>query len=188
MATKIQGGATADPLRNYRFIVYTVASGGKVYLPKGQVGFTEVDGLGLGTTDISAYVEGDDITVRKLLGRTTWGDLTMKKGLDLGMHLEAWRHDVIEGVSDVRDTAANGTRLVGPRNTLNIEVHDRTAKATPGSDTCMLTFQVEGAVPTALPYDGLKAADSGVLVATCTFAIERCGVILKDGRRFGLPG
>ena len=188
MATKIQGGGTADPLRNYRFIVYTVAGSGKVYLPKGQVGFSEVDGLGLGTTDISPYVEGDDVTVRKLLGRTSWDNITMKKGLDLGMHLETWRHDVIEGVGNVPDTSATGTRQQGPRNTLNVEVHDRTAKATPGAETLMLTFQLDGCVPVALPYDGLKAADSGVLVASCTFAIERCGIITKDGRRFGLPG
>lgn len=186
MATKVQGGATADPLRKYRFLIYSID--GANHIPRGEVGFSEVDGLGLGDTDATPYLEGNDVFARKLMGRTTWGDITLKKGLDLGFHLERWRDKVIEG-SDrtVRDTTAGGARASGAssaRCALLCEVHDRSAnEAMQG--TAMLSFKIEGAWPKSLSYDSLSASDSGLIVATCVLAVDR--VSIYSPQRFGAP-
>lgn len=187
MATRVAGGAVADPLRKFRFVVYSVAGGN--HIPRGTVGFTDVDGLGLGETDATPYVEGNDVFARKLMGRTTWGDLTLKKGLDLGLHLERWRDKVVEGSSrTVRDTLASGARAdnaSSARCSLVFEVHDRSASENPSGSTLMMSFLAEGCWPKSLMYEGLSAGDSGLIVATCVLAVDRISIYTPE--RLGAP-
>jgi phage tail-like protein len=79
-----------DPLRNFRF---RVEIDGIV-----RAGFAEVS-IGAITTESIDYREGTDPTnVRKLAGRTKYGNITLKSGLAVGdVELFNWSHDVVVG-------------------------------------------------------------------------------------------
>jgi phage tail-like protein len=84
-----QTGVPADPYRNYNFLVEIDGIA--------QASFMECSGLDA-TTEIVEYREGgDNTTVRKLPGKTTYGDITLKGGLTDSKEIWAWRKQVIQG-------------------------------------------------------------------------------------------
>src|SRR4051794_39701123 len=85
-----QTGVPVDPYRNYNFLVEIDGIA--------QANFMECSGLDA-TTEIIEYREGgENTTMRKLPGKTTYSDLTLKWGLtDASKEIWAWRKQVIQG-------------------------------------------------------------------------------------------
>jgi len=82
-------GQRTDPFRNFNFLVEIdgIAQGA----------FIECSGLGATTEVIETREGGDNTTVRKLPGKTTYTDITLKWGLSTSKELWKWREQVING-------------------------------------------------------------------------------------------
>ena len=82
-------GAVTDPYRNYNFLVeidgLTHAS------------FQECTGLDATTEPIEYREGGDNTTVRKLPGRTSYSDINLKRGLSDSKELWDWFKQVRDG-------------------------------------------------------------------------------------------
>jgi phage tail-like protein len=84
-----QTGQRVDPYRNFNFLVELdgIAQGS----------FTECSGLG-STTEVVEHREGgDNTTVRKLPGKTSFSDITLKWGQTASRELWDWRQQVVDG-------------------------------------------------------------------------------------------
>jgi phage tail-like protein len=88
-------GKPVDPYRNFNFLVEIdgIAQGS----------FTECSGLGATTEVIEAREGSENTTVRKLPGKTTYSDITLKWGTTSSNELWRWRERVIEGDVDRRN-------------------------------------------------------------------------------------
>jgi len=84
-----QTAALVDPFRNFNFLVELEGIA--------QASFTECSGLGATTEVIETREGGDNTTVRKLPGKTTYPDITLKWGMTASAELWAWRLQIIEG-------------------------------------------------------------------------------------------
>jgi phage tail-like protein len=82
-------GARVDPYVSFNFLVEL---DGII-----QASFRECTGLEATTEVIDFRQGGDNTTVYKLPGKTTFGDITLKWGLTDSSELWAWRRLVIEG-------------------------------------------------------------------------------------------
>ena len=82
-------GVKPDPYRNYNFLVEIDGIA--------QASFRECSGLDA-TTEIIEYREGgDNTTVRKMPGKTTYSDVTLRWGLTDSAELWQWRQGVVDG-------------------------------------------------------------------------------------------
>src|SRR5215211_4092031 len=81
-------GARVDPERTFNFMLEIDG------IVRGS--FTECSGLEA-TTEVIEVREGGDGAVRKLPGRTTYSDITLKWGLTASRELWDWRAEVIRG-------------------------------------------------------------------------------------------
>lgn len=84
-----QTGTRVDPYLNFNFLVELDGIA--------QASFTECSGLGATTEVIETRQGGDNTTVYKLPGKTTYSDLTLKWGLTSSEELWYWRAQVIAG-------------------------------------------------------------------------------------------
>ena len=84
-----QTGARVDPYRNFNFLVELDGIA--------QASFTECSGLEATTEVIETREGGDNVTVRKLPGKTTYADISLKWGLTDSDELWQWRQSVIQG-------------------------------------------------------------------------------------------
>ena len=82
-------GARVDPYRNFNFLVELDGVA--------QASFQECNGLEATTEVIETREGGDNTTVRKLPGKTTYSDITLKWGLTDSAELWTWRNQVIQG-------------------------------------------------------------------------------------------
>jgi phage tail-like protein len=82
-------GQRVDPYRNFNFLVELDGIA--------QASFTECSGLGATTEVIETREGGDNTTVRKLPGKTTYTDISLKWGLTDSKELWKWRQQVIDG-------------------------------------------------------------------------------------------
>jgi phage tail-like protein len=78
-----------DPFRNFNFLVEI---GGVTYGI-----FIECTGLENTTEVIETRQGGDNVTVFKLPGKTSYGNITLKWGTTSDTRLMAWRQSVIDG-------------------------------------------------------------------------------------------
>ena len=79
----------ADPYRNFRFLVEI---DGIV-----QAGFSDVSGFG-STVEVVEYREGGDTaTVRKLPGKVSFPDITLKWGITDSRELYDWHRSAVNG-------------------------------------------------------------------------------------------
>lgn len=78
-----------DPYRAFNFLVELDGIT--------QASFTECTGLGAKTEIIEMREGGDNTTVRKLPGKMTYTDITLKWGLTDSTELWVWRQQVIDG-------------------------------------------------------------------------------------------
>jgi phage tail-like protein len=82
-------GARIDPHVNFNFLVELEGIL--------QASFRECSGLEATTEVIDHRQGGDNTTVYKLPGKTTYSDITLRWGLTDSQELWAWRRQVIEG-------------------------------------------------------------------------------------------
>lgn len=78
-----------DPYRNFNFLVELDGIT--------QASFTECSGLEATTEVVETREGGDNVTVHKLPGKTTYADISLKWGLTDSDELWKWRASVIEG-------------------------------------------------------------------------------------------
>ncbi|MFP1624038.1 phage tail protein [Streptomyces sp. 5K101] len=84
-----QTGQRVDPFRNFNFLVELDGIA--------QASFSECSGLGSTTEVIENREGGDNTTVRKLPGKTSFSDITLKWGISPSRELWAWRQQVVDG-------------------------------------------------------------------------------------------
>lgn len=177
MATKL-GSTPIDPVRKFRFEVETLQNG---FIPAGKVGFAEVSGLTLGETEVIEYADGNDMTPRKLPGRTKFGNVTLKKGVDAGRHLATWREIVMESLNEEADFAGvaredinqEGIRNQAFRSDVKITLYDRSDAGGPNPGRMRAQWIVRGAWPSSLTTDPLNGMSGEVLMEECVLATER---------------
>lgn len=83
-------GERVDPLRNFNFLVEIdgIAQGS----------FSECTGLSSTTEVIENREGGDNTTVRKLPGKTSYSDISLKWGLTSSRLLWDWRQQIVDGL------------------------------------------------------------------------------------------
>ena len=84
-----QTGDRVDPYRSFNFLVELEGIA--------QASFTECSGLGSTTEVIENREGGDNVTVRKLPGKTTYSDITLKWGATSSTELWEWRLQIVQG-------------------------------------------------------------------------------------------
>ena len=84
-----QTGVRVDPFRNFNFLVELEGIS--------QASFTECSGLSATTEVIEMREGGDNTTVRKLPGKTTYANITLRWGMTDSTELWQWRDQVIQG-------------------------------------------------------------------------------------------
>jgi phage tail-like protein len=84
-----QTGQRIDPYRNFNFLVELDGIA--------QASFTDCTGLGSTTETIETREGGDNTTVRKLPGKTSYSDISLKWGLTDSKDLWNWRQQIIDG-------------------------------------------------------------------------------------------
>ncbi len=82
-------GARVDPFVNFNFLVELDGIA--------RASFVECSGLDTTTEVITTREGGDNTTVRKLPGKTTYADLTLRRGMTDDLELWTWRLQVING-------------------------------------------------------------------------------------------
>lgn len=82
-------GKRIDPARNFNFMVELDG------ITRGS--FIECSGLDATTEVIETREGGENTTVRKLPGKTTFADITLKWGVTDSMELWDWRQQIIDG-------------------------------------------------------------------------------------------
>ena len=93
-------GARVDPFRNFNFLVEIEGIA--------QASFMECSGLETTTEVIETREGGNNTTMVKLPGKTTYSDITLKWGLTASHEIWQWRADVINGTV----TRRNGSIVV----------------------------------------------------------------------------
>lgn len=81
--------ARTDPYRNYNFLVEIDGIT--------QAGFSDCTGFGATTAPIEYREGGENTTVRKLPGQTTYPNITLKWGLTDSTELYEWFRQVVRG-------------------------------------------------------------------------------------------
>ncbi|HZR41106.1 MAG TPA: phage tail protein [Ktedonobacteraceae bacterium] len=84
-----QTAQRVDPFRVFNFLVELDGIA--------QVSFIECSGLGTTTEVIETREGGDNTTVHKLPGKTTYTDIVLKWGMTSTTELWDWRQQIIEG-------------------------------------------------------------------------------------------
>jgi phage tail-like protein len=84
-----QTGQRVDPFRAFNFLV--------VLEGLAQGSFSDCSGLGSTTEVIENREGGDNTTVRKLPGKTSYSDITLKRGMTTSTELWEWRQQIVEG-------------------------------------------------------------------------------------------
>jgi phage tail-like protein len=82
-------GARVDAARNFNFLVELDGIA--------RASFIECSGLDATTEVIETREGGENTTVRKLPGKTTYSDITLKWGLTTSDELWVWRQQIIDG-------------------------------------------------------------------------------------------
>jgi phage tail-like protein len=95
-----QTGQRVDPFRNFNFLVELEGIA--------QASFNDCSGLASTTEIIETREGGDNTTVRKLPGKTSYADITLKWGLTDSTELWDWRQQIVDGII----TRKNGSIVV----------------------------------------------------------------------------
>src|ERR1700712_502340 len=95
-----QTGQRVDPYRGFNFLIELEGIA--------QGSFTDCSGLGWTTEVIETREGGDNTTMRKLPGKTSYADITLKWGLTNSTELADWRQQIVDGII----TRKNGSIVV----------------------------------------------------------------------------
>lgn len=143
-----------DPYRNFQ---YTVVFDGDT---DPVAGFSMIDGLEVETEVIEYREGGDRTTPRKIIGQTSYPNLTMERGKTKSTFLRDWKNDVFALNRDVaqrlqKDVVKNFT----------IRLHDR-------DFSIVRRWRVECGWPTVYKTEALEGDGSDVLIETIEIAHE----------------
>ncbi|HEX7683701.1 MAG TPA: phage tail protein [Trinickia sp.] len=139
----------ADPFRGFRFVLD--------FTPAVSAAFSEVTIPDI-TVDTVDYREGSakHNHRRRYSGLTSYGNVTLRKGITFDLALYKWHQIVVKG----------GTSAPTAKRTGTITLLD-----TDGSPGARWTFY--GAFPTAYQSGGLNASSAEVMIETLELSIER---------------
>lgn len=120
-----------------------------------NVRFTEISGINaeLAVVDHKIISQKGQEVVRKVPGRTKWGDITLKRGITSEMDVYEWRQKVVEGKVDKART--NGT--------IKMLEHDGNAVA---------EWQVTAAWPSKISGPSLKSDGDEIAMEEITICYE----------------
>jgi len=134
-----------DPYRNFNFLVEMDGIT--------QASFIECSGLEATTEVIETRQGGDNTTVYKLPGKTSYGNITLKWGTTTSTELMSWRQDVIDGTI----TRRNGS----------VVLYDL------ANQTEVARWNFFNAWPTKWDGPALNAKGNDISIETLVLAIER---------------
>ncbi len=137
-------GARVDPFRNFNFLVEIDGVT--------QASFIGCKGLDATTEVIETREGGENTTVKKLPGKTTYTDITLTWGMNPSTELWQWRQDVIDGTI----TRRNGS----------IVIYDLANK------TEVARWNFFNAWPSKWDGPGLDAKGNDIAIETLVLAIE----------------
>jgi phage tail-like protein len=178
-------GKRVDVLRGFRYRV-TIQPHGEGDKAKGgalELGFSKVSGLGLGTSDVIEYREGNEIvSPRKIPGLNKYDNVTFEQGRakgNAGSDLASWRKAVVDSEggsvsdkgtpsSDGRDsTSSSGTSFLTAyyRATVKVELINREGKPA-------ITWTIKRAWPVSVKFSDLDGLTSDALIQTMELATE----------------
>ena len=100
-----QTGQRIDPYRSFNFLVELEGLA--------QASFTDCSGLASTTEIIETREGGDNTTMRKLPGKTSFGDITLKWGLTNSTELWDWRQQIVTHQKQVLIGAAVAGFVLG---------------------------------------------------------------------------
>ena len=172
--------ATADPVRNFKFLLQFIHRDNGITSEINRMGFTSVEGLSM-STDVSAYREGGmNTNPHKLPGQTDFSPITCASGVfftkpgmwnlakqmfsvqwgqgTLGMGAE-FRFDLIIRVLDHPVTSGVESGVQG------------------NASGSVLGFKAYNAWAANVAFGGLNAGDNGVLVHNMTIHHEGFQVV-----------
>jgi len=111
--------------------------------------FTECTGLNSEVEVVEHKASGSkgNIVTHKVPGRTTWSNITLKRGVTNSKDFWEWYKKVLDGQTDIR---RDGT----------IELHDSDS----GSDTAIITWNITAAWPCKITGPNLHAGDNSIAV------------------------
>ena len=116
-----QTGQRVDPYRSFNFLVELDGIA--------QASFTECSGLGSTTEVIENREGGDNTTVRKLPGKTSYSDITLKWGLTDSTELWDWRQQIVDGQRRAQERLDRRLRPRQPHRGGALELRPRLADA-----------------------------------------------------------
>ncbi len=137
-------GERVDPFSSFNFLVEIDGIS--------QASFTECSGLDATTEPIEHREGGDNTTVRKLPGKTTYSDISLKWGMTASTDLWDWFKNVIQG---------NVVRKNG-----SVVVYDL------ANDKEVARWNFYNAWPTKWEGPGLNATGNEVAIETLTITHE----------------
>ena len=145
LSTEVQGTGLKYPIRGHRFTV--------VMEGLGLISFNSVEGFSIETSP-TEYREGAfaSLTMRKIPGLVTYGDITLTKGMYQSLELYNYFMSYINGK---RVAVAN----------MDILAYDNT-------DLPIAKWTVLNAWPTRYESGGLNADSAEILIETVSFANE----------------
>jgi phage tail-like protein len=134
-----------DPYRNFNFLVEMDNIT--------QASFIECTGLEATTEVIETRQGGDNTTVYKLPGKTSYGDITLKWGSTSSIELMSWRQDIVDGTI----TRRNGS----------VVLYDLT------NQTEVARWNFFNAWPTKWDGPALNAKGTDIAIETLVICVER---------------
>ena len=149
-----------DPQVAFSFEVFTDDG----TIPRGTLGFSEVSGLRSATAVIE-YREGTDNYTRKLPGRTSPENVTLRRGLTLDTHLRAW-YDLVR---EDKFSTSSGQPNPEIRKTLYIQ---QKARGAGKNGEVLRTWILRRAWPATLEISDYRADADEVAIESLEIAYE----------------
>ena len=156
------GGPRSDPEVAFSFDVYSTDG----YIPKDSLSFSEVSGL-RATTNTIEYKEGTDTSVRKIPGRSTVENLTLRRGLDTQKILRNWYNLVREDGIILN----NGKPATDFRK--NLVVQQMARGAAGREEHVIRRWTAHNAWPTALEVSDFRGDADEVTIESLEICYER---------------
>lgn len=183
-----------DPLRNFRFIVQFLAHNEKGqnfgFIP--TLGFTSISGLAVSTESIPYREGGFNTTVHQIPGQTTFGPITLQRGMILGspQHWN-WMQRLFSVNGNTQpggDFRADMLIFVLAHPSSNTASSEITAGTVASQsqvggiidDKVHMKFRVFNVWPTTVAYSDLNSGDNALLVEQVTLVHEGFAAVVAN--------
>jgi phage tail-like protein len=173
---------TTDPLRNFKFnvAIQRVEPVGSM----AQLGFMQMQGLGIAIEPLTYREGGDNLTTRKLPGQADFNPITLSRGLfPTNQHNQQWMSSIFTAVYGGNLDTTNGAppdfRTTVYINILEHPNNTQQATTSPYSATypnqlgiVKVSFKLYSAWIMGLAYSDLDAGGNAVAIEQMTLAYE----------------